>query len=168
MRVRVLVGLRAPQDGQQPKEEPKQADAGDTEVAGDVPDVGLGDDSDDEAPAAPKAKKARKTYEDLTKHGDAPPSDISGSPQTHPRQPRLPEEEQPAPAPTHKRWRSGLFQQAPIRGGGDGDARINIRGFNQRNIAEMIDGVAVNDMENGWVYCSNWFGLSSVTSNTQV
>ena len=32
----------------------------------------------------------------------------------------------------------------------------------------MIDGIPVNDMENGWVYWSNWFGLSSVTSNTQV
>ena len=57
---------------------------------------------------------------------------------------------------------------ATQQGGGDGDARINIRGFNQRNIAVMIDGIPVNDMENGWVYWSNWFGLSSVTSNTQV
>ena len=37
-------------------------------------------------------------------------------------------------------------------GGGDGDARITIRGFNQRNVAVMIDGIPVNDMENGWVY----------------
>ena len=57
---------------------------------------------------------------------------------------------------------------ATQQGGGDGDARINIRGFSQRNIAVMIDGIPVNDMENGWVYWSNWFGLSSVTSNTQV
>ena len=40
-------------------------------------------------------------------------------------------------------------------GGGDGDARITIRGFNQRNVAVMIDGIPVNDMENGWVYWSN-------------
>ena len=53
-------------------------------------------------------------------------------------------------------------------GGGDGDARITIRGFNQRNVAVMIDGVPVNDMENGWVYWSNWFGLDAVTSNIQV
>ena len=26
-------------------------------------------------------------------------------------------------------------------GGGDGDARITIRGFNQRNVAVMIDGI---------------------------
>ncbi len=53
-------------------------------------------------------------------------------------------------------------------GGGDGDARITIRGFNQRNVAVMIDGIPVNDMENGWVYWSNWFGLDMVTSNIQV
>ena len=53
-------------------------------------------------------------------------------------------------------------------GGGDGDARITIRGFNQRNVAVMIDGIPVNDMENGWVYWSNWFGLDAVTSSIQV
>ena len=53
-------------------------------------------------------------------------------------------------------------------GGGDGDARITIRGFNQRNVAVMIDGIPVNDMENGWVYWSNWFGLDATTSNIQV
>lgn len=53
-------------------------------------------------------------------------------------------------------------------GGGAGDARINIRGFNQRNISVMIDGIPVNDMENGWVYWSNWFGLGEVTALTQV
>jgi hypothetical protein len=57
---------------------------------------------------------------------------------------------------------------ATQQGGGDGDARITIRGFSQRNIAIMIDGVPVNDMENGWVYWSNWFGLDNVTRNVQV
>jgi outer membrane cobalamin receptor len=32
----------------------------------------------------------------------------------------------------------------------------------------MIDGVPVNDMENGWVYWSNWFGLDAITSQIQV
>ena len=54
------------------------------------------------------------------------------------------------------------------QGGGFGDARINIRGFDQRNTAVMINGVPVNDMENGWVYWSNWAGLSDVTSAIQV
>jgi len=53
-------------------------------------------------------------------------------------------------------------------GGGPGDSRINIRGFNQRNVAVMINGVPVNDMENGWVYWSNWDGLADVTSSIQV
>ena len=53
-------------------------------------------------------------------------------------------------------------------GCGDGDARITIRGFSQRNVGVMIDGVPVNDMENGWVYWSNWFGLDAITSQIQV
>lgn len=53
-------------------------------------------------------------------------------------------------------------------GGGDGDARINIRGFNQRFVAVMVDGIPMNDMENGWVYWSNWFGLDAVTQKIQV
>lgn len=53
-------------------------------------------------------------------------------------------------------------------GGGFGDSRVNIRGFEQRNIAVMINGVPVNDMENSAVYWSNWAGLSDVTSAMQV
>ena len=53
-------------------------------------------------------------------------------------------------------------------GGGFGDSRINIRGFDQRNVAVMINGMPVNDMENGAVYWSNWAGLSDVTSAMQV
>jgi outer membrane cobalamin receptor len=54
------------------------------------------------------------------------------------------------------------------QGGGFGDSRINIRGFDQKNIAVMINGVPVNDMENSSVYWSNWAGLSDVTSAMQV
>lgn len=53
-------------------------------------------------------------------------------------------------------------------GGGFGDGRINIRGFDTNNTAVMINGVPVNDMENGSVYWSNWAGLSDVTSAMQV
>jgi CarboxypepD_reg-like domain/TonB-dependent Receptor Plug Domain/TonB dependent receptor-like, beta-barrel len=53
-------------------------------------------------------------------------------------------------------------------GGGFGDSRINVRGFDQRNTAVMINGIPVNDMENGWVYWSNWAGLSDVSSSIQV
>lgn len=55
-----------------------------------------------------------------------------------------------------------------MQGGGAGDARINVRGFTQRNMAVMINGVPVNDMENGWVYWSNWDGLGDATSSIQV
>ena len=57
---------------------------------------------------------------------------------------------------------------ATQQGGGAGDARINVRGFNQRNVAIMINGVPVNDMENGWVYWSNWDGIADATSSIQM
>ena len=57
---------------------------------------------------------------------------------------------------------------ATQQGGGDGDSRISIRGFDQRNIGVMIDGVPVNDMENGAVYWSNWFGLDAITEQIQI
>ena len=53
-------------------------------------------------------------------------------------------------------------------GGGFGDSRINIRGFDQTNLAVLINGVPVNDMENGAVYWSNWAGLADVTTAMQV
>lgn len=57
---------------------------------------------------------------------------------------------------------------ATQQGGGDGDARVTIRGFDQTNLAVMVDGVPMNDMENGWVYWSNWAGLDLVVRTTQV
>ena len=53
-------------------------------------------------------------------------------------------------------------------GGGFGDAELRLRGFNSENIAVMINGIPVNDMENGRVYWSNWAGLSDVTRSMQV
>ncbi|MFG4004395.1 TonB-dependent receptor [Flavobacterium aquidurense] len=53
-------------------------------------------------------------------------------------------------------------------GGGFGDSRITIRGFSQNNVAVMVNGMPVNDMENGAVYWSNWAGLADVTSYIQV
>ena len=57
---------------------------------------------------------------------------------------------------------------ATKQGGGFGDARTNIRGFQSQNVAVMINGVPVNDMENGRVYWSNWAGLTDVTKSMQV
>ena len=53
-------------------------------------------------------------------------------------------------------------------GGGFGDSQITIRGFESRNIAVMVNGMPVNDMEGGTVYFSNWTGLQDVTSTLQV
>ncbi len=55
-----------------------------------------------------------------------------------------------------------------VQGGGAGDARVNVRGFNQRNVAIMINGIPVNDMESGWLYWSNWDGLGEVTNSIQL
>ncbi|MGZ4118452.1 MAG: carboxypeptidase-like regulatory domain-containing protein, partial [Bacteroidia bacterium] len=57
---------------------------------------------------------------------------------------------------------------ATEQGGGSGDARINMRGFDQPNVAVMVDGIPVNDMENGTVYWSNWDGLGDITQTMQV
>jgi hypothetical protein len=57
---------------------------------------------------------------------------------------------------------------ATEQGGGSGDARVTIRGFSQQNVAVLVDGIPVNDMENGAVYWSNWDGIGDVTRNVQV
>lgn len=51
--------------------------------------------------------------------------------------------------------------------GGFGDSKINMRGFQSANVAVMINGVPMNDMEWGGVYWSNWAGLSDVTALMQ-
>lgn len=53
-------------------------------------------------------------------------------------------------------------------GGGFGDAQLRLRGFESANVAVMINGVPMNDMEWGGLYWSNWAGLSDVTRSTQV
>ncbi|SEQ01136.1 Outer membrane receptor proteins, mostly Fe transport [Myroides profundi] len=53
-------------------------------------------------------------------------------------------------------------------GGGFGDSKMNIRGFDQKNIAVLVNGMPVNDMEGGSVYWSNWAGAQDVASAVQV
>lgn len=53
-------------------------------------------------------------------------------------------------------------------GGGFGDSRVYVRGFDSDNVGVLINGIPVNGMENGKVYWSNWSGLSDVTENMQV
>ena len=57
---------------------------------------------------------------------------------------------------------------ATREGGGAGDARINIRGFQQENIELLLNGVPVSSVENGLVYWSNWLGLAGATNSIQV
>jgi len=57
---------------------------------------------------------------------------------------------------------------ATSQGGGDGDARVSIRGFNAQNVLVLLDGIPMNDMVNGRVFWSNWFGLDNLTRGIQV
>jgi hypothetical protein len=52
-------------------------------------------------------------------------------------------------------------------GGGFGDAKTNMRGFKSPNVAVMVNGIPINDMEWGGVYWSNWAGLGDVAANIQ-
>lgn len=52
-------------------------------------------------------------------------------------------------------------------GGGFGDAKINMRGFKSENVAVLVNGIPINDMEWGGVYWSNWAGLGDVASSIQ-
>ena len=53
------------------------------------------------------------------------------------------------------------------QGGGFGDAETRMRGFKSANVAMMVNGIPINDMEWGGVFQSNWAGLSDVASNIQ-
>ena len=53
-------------------------------------------------------------------------------------------------------------------GGGFGDSRINVRGFQQEEIAVLINGVPINDMAAGRVFWSNWQGLADYVRNIQI
>ncbi|HEV7231824.1 MAG TPA: TonB-dependent receptor, partial [Bacteroidia bacterium] len=53
-------------------------------------------------------------------------------------------------------------------GGGLGDGRMTMRGFDQTNIGVLVDGIPTNDMENGAVYWSDWAGLGDITRSIQI
>lgn len=56
---------------------------------------------------------------------------------------------------------------ATKQGGAYGDSKVNMRGFKSENIAVMVNGIPMNDMEWGGLYWSNWAGLSDVTRSMQ-
>lgn len=53
-------------------------------------------------------------------------------------------------------------------GGGSGDASVNIRGFQQENVALLLNGIPISSVENGLVYWNNWLGLAEATQQIQV
>ncbi len=54
------------------------------------------------------------------------------------------------------------------QGGGTGDLRINIRGFDHTHLAVMINGIPINNPENGEIYWSNWSGIGDIVDKIQV
>ena len=53
-------------------------------------------------------------------------------------------------------------------GGGDGGARVSIRGFQDRNVTVMIDGIPINNMDDGNVLWASTYGIDGVLANMQV
>ncbi len=53
-------------------------------------------------------------------------------------------------------------------GGGWDDENVYVRGFDDRYTSYLINGVPMNDMENGNLYFSNWSVLADVASVVQV
>lgn len=70
------------------------------------------------------------------------------------------------PLPEIMNFTPGIF--ATLDGGGSGDATLSIRGFQQENIAVLLNGIPINGAENGLVYWNNWMGLTEVASSIQV
>ncbi len=70
------------------------------------------------------------------------------------------------PLPEVFNFSPGLYSHR--EGGGSGDASMRIRGFEQENIAVLLDGVPINGAENGLVYWNNWMGLTEVASSIQI
>lgn len=68
--------------------------------------------------------------------------------------------------PEIMKMKPGVY--ATSQGGGFGDAKISIRGFQQENIGLLLNGVPVSSVENGLVYWSNWNGLAEATQAIQI
>ena len=54
------------------------------------------------------------------------------------------------------------------RGGGFGDGTMFLRGFEQTNIAFLINGQPVNAVEDGKVFWSNWSGLMDIAEEVEI
>lgn len=51
---------------------------------------------------------------------------------------------------------------------GFGDSQLFLRGFDQTNIAVLLNGQPVNGMEDGRVYWSNWAGIADIANGVQI
>ncbi len=70
------------------------------------------------------------------------------------------------PLPMIMQGTPGIFS---IRnGGGSGDAKLTIRGFQQEDVSLLLNGIPINGQENGLVYWSNWLGLSAAAAEIQI
>ena len=70
------------------------------------------------------------------------------------------------PLPEVLNFSPGIF--ASRDGGGSGDATLSVRGFQQENIAVLLNGIPINGAENGLVYWNNWMGLAEITNSIQI
>ncbi|MCQ2146956.1 MAG: TonB-dependent receptor plug domain-containing protein [Bacteroidales bacterium] len=60
----------------------------------------------------------------------------------------------------------GIYSTAET--GSYGDAKINIRGFKQENIAILLNGIPISGLTSGSMYWNNWMGLADATASIQV
>jgi len=69
------------------------------------------------------------------------------------------------PLPEVMNFSPGVY--ASRDGGGSGDATLSIRGFQQENLAVLLNGIPINGAENGLVYWNNWMGLTEVAQSIE-
>ena len=60
----------------------------------------------------------------------------------------------------------GLY--ATSESGSYGDAKLNIRGFRQENIAVLLNGIPISGLTSGNMFWNNWMGLADATYAIQV
>ena len=69
------------------------------------------------------------------------------------------------PLPEVLNFSPGVY--ASRDGGGSGDATLSIRGFQQENLAVLLNGIPINGAENGLVYWNNWMGLTEIARSIE-
>lgn len=57
---------------------------------------------------------------------------------------------------------------ATSESGSYGDAKLNIRGFRQENVAVLLNGIPISGLTSGNMFWNNWMGLADATYSIQV